>query len=425
MSRPLPVAAKPAAATRAATSAAHISRALLTLSMVSILMMTLGAFAVSYHFLHEQTQRHLHTLMALTASEAVAPLQFHDRTTAAEVLRAIPPQEGIELAQMRDDAGYLLAEVENADESSVARMARGFDAMHLTQDIVVDGRRLGSVTLSGGNEPLLRALLGLLGWCVTVMLVIGLTSLILARQRTRRITQPIHDLRTVVQRLIEHRDFTQRAPPSDLSEVEDLRREFNILLDEIAVRDQQLRKTNAALKRVAYVDALTGLPNRAMFEQALLKVADEATAARSRACLFYLDIDSFKSVNDTLGHSAGDDLLEAVGARLRTWQPQRSFAARIGGDEFVLLLAPLGETDDVQHLVADLQATLEPPISVNGRSLHPGISVGYAVFPDMAQDVDRLIELADQSMYAAKKQRYRRNGVTRWGPQRADAGQSR
>jgi len=417
--------ALPVAATRAATSAAHISRALLTLSMVSILMMTLGAFAVSYHFLHEQTQRHLHTLMALTASEAVAPLQFRDRTTAAEVLRAIPPQEGIELAQIRDDAGHLLAEVENADENSVAHLARGFDAMRLTQDIVVDGRRLGSVTLSGGNEPLLRALLGLLGWCVTVMLVIGLTSLILARQRTRRITQPIHELRTVVQRLIEHRDFTQRAPPSDLSEVEDLRREFNILLDEIAVRDQQLRKTNAALKRVAYVDALTGLPNRAMFEQALLKAADEATALQSRVCLFYLDIDSFKAVNDTLGHSAGDGLLEAVGARLRTWQPQRSFAARIGGDEFVLLLAPLGETDDVQHLVTDLQATLEPPISVNGRTLHPGISVGCAVFPDMAQDVDRLIELADQSMYAAKKQRYRRNGVTRWGPQRADAGRSR
>jgi diguanylate cyclase (GGDEF)-like protein len=410
---------------RAATSAAHISRALLTLSMVSILMMTLGAFAVSYHFLHEQTQRHLHTLMALTASEAVAPLQFRDRTTAAEVLHAIPPQEGIELAQLRDDAGHLLAEVENTEESFIAHMARGFDAMHLTQDIVVDGRRLGSVTLSGGNEPLLRALLGLLGWCVTVMLVIGMTSLILARQRTRRITQPIHELRTVVQRLIEDRDFTQRAPPSDLSEVEDLRREFNILLDEIAVRDQQLRKTNAALKRVAYVDALTGLPNRAMFEQALLKVADEATAAGSRACLFYLDIDGFKSVNDTLGHSAGDDLLEAVGARLRTWQPQRSFAARIGGDEFVLLLAPLDETDDVRHLVADLQATLEPPISVNGRSLYPGISVGHAVYPDMAQDVDRLIELADQSMYAAKKQRYRRNGVTRWGAQRVDNGRSR
>ncbi|HEY0230748.1 MAG TPA: diguanylate cyclase [Dokdonella sp.] len=420
MSRPLaPVR------TQAATSAAHISRALLTISMVSILMMSIGAFGVSYHFLHQQTQRHLHTLMALTASESVAPLQFHDGATATEVLRAIPRQEGIELAEMRDDAGHLLAKVERPDESFIASLARRFDATRLTQQIVVDDRHLGSVTLSGGNEPLLSALLGLLGWCVMAMLVIALTSLILARRRTRRITQPIQELRVVVQRLIEHRDFTQRAPPSDLSEVEDLRREFNILLDEIAVRDHQLRKTNAALQRVAYVDALTGLPNRAMFEQALLKIADEAAATRSRACLFYLDIDGFKSVNDTLGHATGDDLLEAIGARLRTWQPQRGFAARIGGDELVLLLAPFEEADDARHLVADLQATLELPISVNGRSLHPGISIGYAIYPDMAQDVDRLIELADQSMYAAKKQRYRRDGVTRWSAPRADAARSR
>ena len=413
------------ARTQAATSAAHISRALLTISMVSILMMSIGASGVSYHFLHRQTQRHLHTLMALTASESVAPLQFHDRGTASEVLRAIPPQEGIELAEMRDDGGHLLAEVESPDASFIAHVARRFDAMRLTQTIVVDGRRLGSVTLSGGNEPLLRALLGLFGWCVLAMLVIAFTALVLARRRTRRITQPIHELRTVVQRLIEHRDFTQRAPPSELSEIEDLRREFNLLLDEIAVRDQQLRKTNAALQRVAYIDTLTALPNRAMFEQALLKITDEAAATQSRACLFYLDIDGFKSVNDTLGHTAGDDLLEVVGARLRTWQPKRGFAARLGGDEFVLLLSPLDDAEDVHQLVADLQATLQPPIHRHGRTLHPGISIGHALYPDMAQDADQLIELADQSMYAAKKQRYRRNGVTRWTPPHTDAVRTR
>ncbi|MEP7043561.1 MAG: diguanylate cyclase [Dokdonella sp.] len=419
------IARRPHARMRAATSAAHISRALLTISMVSILMMSIGAFVVSYHFLHQQTQRHLHTLMAVTASESAAPLQFHDRRTAAEVLRAIPPQEGIELAEMRDAKGNLLAKVESTDESLVAHLAHGFGAARLTEDIVFEGQRLGSVTLSSGNEPLLRVLLSLLGWCVMVMLLIALTSLILARRRTRRITQPIHELRAVVQRLIEHRDFSQRAPPSDLSEVEDLRREFNLLLDEIGVRDHQLRQTNAALKRVAYVDALTGLPNRAMFEQALLKIGDEKSAAQSRACLLYLDIDGFKSVNDTFGHAAGDALLGAVGTRLRAWQSQRGFAARIGGDEFVLLLAPFGEADDARALVADLQATLDAPIGVNGRSLHPGISIGYAVYPDMATDVDQLIELADHAMYAAKKQRYRRNRTTRWEAPRNDAARSR
>ena len=270
------------AADRATTSATHIGRALLFVSTLSIVMVSVGAFFVSYHFLHEQTQRHLRTLVALTANESVTALNFRDAEVATEILRAIPEPEGITLAEMRDASGNLLAQMRTPRDDLGARLATRLGGERLSQDVFVDGKRLGSVTIEGGNGPLSRALAGLLGWCILVMLAVALVSFSIARRHTQRITQPILELRSIVQRLIQHRDFSQRAPPSNLTEVEELRKEFNTLLDEIRLRDHLLTRTNAALERVAYIDTLTGLPNRAMFEQSLARIVETCAQARAR-----------------------------------------------------------------------------------------------------------------------------------------------
>lgn len=409
----------------ARTSVAHIGRALLTLSMASIALMSIAAFAVSYHFLHQQTQRHLRTLMAVTVVESVAPLQFHDALAAAEVLQAIPREEGIDLAQMHDADGHVLAEIDHPRDRFGTRLATWFGAERLREEVRVDGHSIGSITLEGGSEPLLRVLTRLFMGFLLAMLVLGVLSLLVARHFTRRITHPILDLRRVMRRLLEDRDFSQRAPASDLVEVEDLRREFNALLDEIALRDRMLVHSNAALKRVAYVDSLTGLPNRAMFEQALLQAEESSRRTQARICLYYLDIDGFKQVNDTFGHAAGDALLAEIGTRLRGWQSREAIAARIGGDEFVLLVSPCGDVAEAGQLSVDLQEALDAPVAVAGHILHPGISVGYAIHPDMVDDADRLIEAADHSMYKTKQQRYRENRITRWEAQRKDHAHAR
>jgi diguanylate cyclase (GGDEF)-like protein len=129
--------------------------------------------------------------------------------------------------------------------------------------------------------------------------------------------------------------------------------------------------------------------------------------------LFYLDIDAFKSINDNFGHSVGDTLLSEIGARLRAW-PQATVAARIGGDEFVLLIAPLNAQQDISRLAADLQRTLDAPLQLKGQTIYPGISIGAAVYPDMTRNADELIKIADQAMYTAKDQRYRQSKATRW-----------
>jgi diguanylate cyclase (GGDEF)-like protein len=159
-----------------------------------------------------------------------------------------------------------------------------------------------------------------------------------------------------------------------------------------------------------------------MFEQSLMRIIESCAQAHARAGLFYLDIDAFKTVNDTFGHAAGDAMLGEIGLRLRDWQASESVAARIGGDEFVVLISPLRSEQDATRLCVELQKALDAPLWVNGLMLHPGISVGYAIYPDMADEAEALIKLADQAMYRAKDQRYLQNQITRWGPGRAQSG---
>jgi diguanylate cyclase (GGDEF)-like protein len=136
----------------------------------------------------------------------------------------------------------------------------------------------------------------------------------------------------------------------------------------------------------------------------------------------YLDIDSFKSINDTFGHDVGDQLLTTIADRLRVWLPEGAMAARLGGDEFVLLISPLVDSADrgeagTIKLIHALRATLERPVRAQDCIIYPGVSIGVAVYPDTATSAEALLQSSDKSMYQMKGLHYQSAAVTRWtGP---------
>jgi diguanylate cyclase (GGDEF)-like protein len=173
--------------------------------------------------------------------------------------------------------------------------------------------------------------------------------------------------------------------------------------------DQRLDASDEVdLRRLAFRDHLTGLPNR-------LAMADriEAALARSRregtsAALLFVDIDGFKRVNDTLGHGAGDELLRLVAARLRALGDDRITAGRHGGDEFLLLVDDLPRDPDavavaIEHVGERLSVVLQEPFSVARATFELSASAGASVFPIDAGTQHELLEHADQSMYVAKR----------------------
>lgn len=153
---------------------------------------------------------------------------------------------------------------------------------------------------------------------------------------------------------------------------------------------------------LAYHDVLTDLPNRALFLGALKNAILNAERTQEMFATLFLDLDRFKPVNDTLGHSVGDHLLAAVAERLRTAIRQTDTVARIGGDEFAILLDELPDKAVVTTLAKKLCDVLSQPFVLRGQKISISASIGIAIYPADGDDLDTLLFNADKAMYQAK-----------------------
>jgi diguanylate cyclase (GGDEF)-like protein len=162
------------------------------------------------------------------------------------------------------------------------------------------------------------------------------------------------------------------------------------------------RRTEAELRERALHDPLTGLPNRALFNDRLSSAIAAAQRNDTPLSLLMLDLDAFKAVNDTRGHRAGDMVLVEIATRLSGTLRESDTAARLGGDEFVLMLPAtplLGAIETSRALVDFIVA----PIAIDGKALTVGASIGIAVFPNHGRDAQVLLAAADSAMYEAKR----------------------
>ena len=163
----------------------------------------------------------------------------------------------------------------------------------------------------------------------------------------------------------------------------------------------RLRRVERELEHKAYHDDLTGLYNRDAFRRLLAEAVDYARRDRLRLAVLYIDLDRFKSINDSLGHDAGDEALKAVADRLRASVRSNDVVARLSGDEFAILIeAPQVAATALADKVLERFAA---PFVVGGRQWHLGCSVGVAEFPDNGDDADRLLGCADTAMLHAKR----------------------
>jgi diguanylate cyclase (GGDEF)-like protein len=152
-------------------------------------------------------------------------------------------------------------------------------------------------------------------------------------------------------------------------------------------------------------DPLTGLPNRQWLLERIWTALDDAERIGARSALMLIDLDRFRSVNDTLGHLAGDRLLLQIADRLRVALPRGAEAARLGGDEFAVLLPVADSTTSATRIARNLVAALSSPLDLDGLTLVLEASAGVAVFPDHALDAEGLLRRADVAMYQAKRDR--------------------
>jgi diguanylate cyclase (GGDEF)-like protein/PAS domain S-box-containing protein len=162
------------------------------------------------------------------------------------------------------------------------------------------------------------------------------------------------------------------------------------------------RLLEETIRRMAFQDSLTGLPNRSLLNDRLVQALTYAQRRAQKVTLLYLDLDGFKTVNDTYGHRIGDELLRVVAMRLTGQLRQNDTVARLGGDEFLLLLPDAGRARDGDRIARKLLAAIRRPCHIGGRSLVITGSIGMAIFPRDGRRAETLLKHADQAMYEAK-----------------------
>jgi diguanylate cyclase (GGDEF)-like protein/PAS domain S-box-containing protein len=173
----------------------------------------------------------------------------------------------------------------------------------------------------------------------------------------------------------------------------------------IAIK-QDVTERKVAEERIqflAYSDALTGLPNRRLLQDRLTQALASARRQKGRVSLLFLDLDRFKNINDSLGHSVGDLLLQEVARRLRTWGREQDTVARVGGDEFLIVLTELKDITDAAVAAERLLDGIIGEYSIRGHALNITCSLGISIFPEHGADAETLIKNADAAMYSAKE----------------------
>ncbi len=165
----------------------------------------------------------------------------------------------------------------------------------------------------------------------------------------------------------------------------------------------QRRQAEERLHHLAYYDTLTNLPNRLLFIDRLKQTMVEARRHRRQVGVAFLDLDRFKTINDSMGHSAGDELLKAVALRLAESMRPGDTVARLSGDEFALILADMNRAEDAAHVARKILDDFNHPFYVDGREIHTNASLGLTLYPSDERHVEGLLRNADITMYRAKE----------------------
>jgi len=209
----------------------------------------------------------------------------------------------------------------------------------------------------------------------------------------RGITRPLNRLAKGAAR-ISRGDYSQPIEIASGDEIGAVAHAFNRMREGIESHEKEIL-------RLAYEDRLTGLPNRALFNDRLAGAVNLARRTGTPLTVMLMDLDRFKHINDTLGHTIGDNVLREVATRLRAALRESDTIARLGGDEFGVLL-PTGNEDRIGEVVRKILRAIEQPIEAEGQWLDVGASIGIARFPEHGDKPDTLISRADVAMYLAK-----------------------
>ena len=347
--------------------------------------------------------RNLELAAQLGAYGVEPALVFKDPQAAREGLAALTHMPGIAHLRVLDDRDRLLTEWRSPESDPAPLLTRIFFPEPFVLPVRRNGSRIGTVEIWGDSSTLIDYVrIGLLAG-LTCLMITALGTIMLARRFEYELVKPLNEIATVAHDVRLHRRFDKRVQGLGIAELDRLGSDINALLDELEGWRGHMEDERAMLAHQASHDTLTALPNRAAFDEQLAARMKRAAQGGSGFALLFIDADNFKAANDGFGHAAGDAVLVALSDRIKSALRKDDFAARIGGDEFVVIVEPVEARSDADDLADRIRTAVADPIDLpGGESYRAAISIGVAVYPDDGDDGQALLTAADAAMYANK-----------------------
>lgn len=266
-------------------------------------------------------------------------------------------------------------------------------------------RTIESTSTSNTESPHATLIRWISGAVLVLMSIVSIWTVM-------SIVGPVRRIRSATRRLAAG-EVDVKVQRGGIQELDDLAVSFNQMAEQLSqaqaltrnYQDQleaKVAQRTRELQHLAEHDPLTRLPNRRQLFTHLTDAIDRASNQGTFVGVFFLDLDNFKNINDSMGHAFGDRVLEAIAEQLRATADPGGFAARLGGDEFTVVYDDARSQDDVRRVGGELVRAFQRPISINGRDLAVSISVGASIYPDHGVDAESLLRAADAALFRAK-----------------------
>lgn len=383
----------------------------------AMLLVLLGMLTYEYTTFRQDLLTEIKAQTSIIRSNSAAAMVFNDNEVAQEILSALQTTSDIRCAilYLNDGTPFANYSTPESDSHAIHNMPGwtghqfGFRYLLLAEDVHHQGRVVGKIFVEASLNRLYSNIL-LFG---LTMLLSGSLALALARlflnRMTSAITQPISELTQIMQHVSATQNYSIRTNEDADDELGTLERGFNEMLSHIQKRDLELevelskrKQAEKRLDQLAYYDSVTNLPNRYFLNERLAAAIDNAVRINSTICLMFIDLDNFKSVNDSLGHSVGDLLLTEAGHRLKLALRTGDTVCRIGGDEFAVIIENVAAPSNVEKIAKNILSSISDSYHLDGNEIFLGASIGISICPNDATNSASLLRCADTAMYVAK-----------------------
>jgi len=395
--------------TRAISLRANIVTVVVVASGLAVGLFTALITYVNTRSSIAQLDSRLGTLADIIGQNSTAALDFSDRKAAGEVLNALRRETPVVSACLFDAAGSLFSEYER--DAGVTRCSRragtakpsGKEYRRVMRPIRRVADFVGSieVTADTGDLKLLnnRMLAIAIGLALISLTLAGFSGTLLQR----RISRPVVQLAAAMHRVTRDGSLDAHVRVEGAHEVAQLAAGFNRMIVELERRHQIARQAQSQLLEQSRTDSLTGLPNRRHLAEQLERELAKVQQEKWMIGLLYIDLDGFKLVNDSLGHAVGDLLLCEVAKRLKSRVRSADTLARVGGDEFTVILTGINGENDAMMAANGLIQSLARHFTIEGNEITVGASIGISTRRPAGMDDLDLLKQADSAMYAAKR----------------------